>query len=338
MPVSFPWRAARAAALALPALAAAAPATWRLTPIGAAPWYGSGCEALDSRGRAVGWASLASDEFGQAAFLYDGQVHTLGITGGQDGASAADIGEDGTVVGERVTDRTFGFHEPVAWRRGKLRTLPPLSAHGTNGTATAVNAAGDIVGSSDTGQGGAHAVRWRGQAVQDLAPASVSSAAVAINAAGTIVGNADHAMVTFTDAGPVPLAGLEGRAGEVAGLDAAGDVLVNLWEATGTVRHAHVWSQGRVTPLGEPEGYESVAQGMNDRGVVVGYVHFQATFSAVAWHDGRMVVLDDALDPVTGAGWRITGAAAVNDAGQVCATALDLHERRQQAVLLTPMD
>jgi len=248
------------------------------------------------------------------------------------------MADDGTVVGRRITDRTFGFHEPVAWRGGKPRTLPPLTFLDTSGEAVAVNLAGDIVGTSADKDGYPHAVRWRGDTVIDLAPASLTSAATAINAAGTVVGNVAGTMVRFDAGGPAPLAGLEGSRGEVHAIDDAGAVVGDRIDPADGLRHAFLWKDGHVTALEQPEGAASSAWGMNNRGLVVGTILRHANFSAVAWQAGRMTRLDDALDPETGAGWHVQDASDVNDKGQICATARQGHDRYAQAVILTPMD
>jgi len=49
------------------------------------------------------------------------------------------------------------------------------------------------------------------------------------------------------------------------------------------------------------------------------------------WVGGQMSVLDDLLDPVTGQGWKLFNASAINDAGQICA------DGNKGAALLTPM-
>jgi len=329
------------AGLSLPVLAVAAGiATWRLTPITSVGWNGSSCAALDDRGHAVGSANLGGGEFGQAAFVFNGRrARTWGIVNTRDAAQAHGISSDGTVVGKRITDPVFGFHEPVAWSGGKPRTLPPLNFLDTSGEAVAVNVAGDIVGTSADANGYPHAVRWRGGKVKDLAPSSLRSAATAINAAGTIVGNVAGSMVRFENDGPVPLAGLEGVLGDALAIDDAGAVVGDRVDPSDKTRHAFIWKDGRASALEQPAGYQSSAWGMNNRGLVVGYILRRATFSAVAWQSGHMVRLDDALDPGTGAGWHVELASDANDKGQICATATRADDPySSQAVLLTPMD
>jgi len=327
----------RLAVLFAPVLASAAPgATWRVRPLSLPIWYGASCSAIDSRGRIAGTAKLAPDEFGQAGFLHNGQLfRTWGIIDGEDPTGANALSDHGLVVGKRITDRTFGFHKAIIFREHGPRDLPPLTPMNGSSEALGVNIAGDIVGVAASADGSDHAVRWHDDTVTDLAPGSRDSRAVAINAAGTIVGSADGAMVSFTAAGPVPLAGLEAATGVAGALNNAGVVAGYTVDASG-LRRAYTWQAGTVTPLPTPDGEESVARGLNNAGTVVGYVRSGATSKGVVWLDGDLIVLDDALAPGAPAGWHITDAGAINDAGQICATASKPHEY-PQVVLLKPV-
>lgn len=338
MNISRLGAAFRLAALFAPAIACAAPATtWRVTPLSDPSWFGGSCSAIDAKGRVAGTANVGGDQFGLAAFFYDGRsARTWGSASVEkDGATANALSDKGLVVGTRITDRTFGFHVAVVFRGDGPHALPPLGGGGQGSQALGVNRVGDIVGGAETDSGQYHAVRWHDGQVADLAPASSSSEAVAINASGMVVGNADGALASFAPSGPVPLAGLEQSTGRVSALNDAGVVAGYVNGANG-LRQAFTWHDGVVTTLATPADHESVPSGMNDTGAVVGYVHRSATFSGVVWQDGSLVVLDDALAPGTPAGWHIEQANAINDAGQICAEATKLHKQRQ-LVLLTPV-
>ena len=55
----------------------------------------------------------------------------------------------------------------------------------------------------------------------------------------------------------------------------------------------------------------------------------------VIWRDGAVFALQDLLDPASGAGWTLTGAAAINNLGQIAGSATFNGQTR--AVLLTPL-
>ncbi len=101
--------------------------------------------------------------------------------------------------------------------------------------------------------------------------------------------------------------------------------------------HPFVWRRGVLTRLPEP-GVVNFASSINERGEVVGYaLDYVAPPVAVLWEGGIALDLSTLLDPPSAAAWSLTSASAINQAGQIAATALD-STGLSHAVLLTPKE
>jgi probable HAF family extracellular repeat protein len=89
-----------------------------------------------------------------------------------------------------------------------------------------------------------------------------------------------------------------------------------------------------INAAGQAVGDSTTVRGINESGEVVG--ESGAAGGAIAraflWQDGVMRDLNGLIAPDSG--WVLTGAAAINDAGQIVGAGL--HEGRRRAFLLTP--
>jgi probable HAF family extracellular repeat protein len=92
--------------------------------------------------------------------------------------------------------------------------------------------------------------------------------------------------------------------------------------ATGPFRVAFIYYRGRIVSIdSSPPGSSpfSGGTGINNRGHVVGFSAEQGGARGFIWRGRRMELLDSLIDPRQG--WRITDPQAINDAGQIAATA-----------------
>jgi probable HAF family extracellular repeat protein len=160
--------------------------------------------AANNLGQAVGWAETAThDPSCVAPQVLDykavvwgpqkGQVHVLPALPGDAVAGAAQINENGDVVGFSgpcgVPTGAVGAHV-VVWRNGSVFGLPGLGGV-MNNVAFGINNAGQIAGQSDPpGDATTYAVLWQNGAITNLGtlPGDVTSVANDINARGQIVG------------------------------------------------------------------------------------------------------------------------------------------------------
>jgi uncharacterized membrane protein len=361
-------RAALLSAVLGAAAAAQAQPRYAVTDLGQLPGSAS-CIAtgLNNQGDVVGQCAPAVENFNQMGFVWRaGTMTAVGLlTGGQYSVATA-VNAGGTVVGDGDT----GNYRPQGWVRkggalvnffpnnggnthalfiadsgwiggyytkslsgntaswkGAIWTPDPkdprkyrsidlpvlpggIDAKSSASIPWAFNQSGQAAGYAMNDQIGQHAAFWNGDAahsVVDLGvyPGDWSSLAWGINDLGQVVGSShppfgSRPVLWNNDAAhtPVELPVLPGdNHGAATAINAAGQVLGNSYYGTpGT------WD---ATPA-----------------------------RLVLWHDRVPYALQDLLDPVSAAGWTLTGAAAINNLGQIVGSATFNGQAR--AVLLTP--
>jgi probable HAF family extracellular repeat protein len=187
---------------------------------------------------------------------------------------------------------------------------------GTNSTANAINASGQVVGyANTTGDTAYHATLWNGTNATDLGTlGGTGSSAIGINAAGQVVGtaatsgNANYA--TLWNGTTATALGTLGGTNNIAyAINASGQIAGFSGQGSGGSRpHATVWNGTNITDLGAGVlGVNiSYALAINDSGQIAGVSGLHAT----VWN-GRT-----ATDLGTLGGTR-SEASDINASGQV---------------------
>lgn len=271
---------------------------------------------ITSGGTAVGAAYLNNDVF--HAVKWDGATITdLGTLPGDRNSFGWSIGEGGHVVGTSYgSDR---FDHAFVWHNGVMTHLPPVVRGSTR--AFAVNATGDVVGSSD-GPGSGVAVIWRGGRVTSLGTlGGYSSTAVDINDAGQVVGTAELVAGSYArhayrweNGSMTDLGTIGGEFAEAIAINARGDVVGwSTTDASNSDIHGFVWRDGRMTDLALPGGVSCAAVAINDVGQVAGSCFMPATGKARSflWENGVMTELG------TLGGHASAAIRGINNAGHI---------------------
>jgi probable HAF family extracellular repeat protein len=208
----------------------------------------------------------------------------------------------------------------VIFEGGSPIYLPPLSTPGSS-SLTVVESAGLAINNNGIVAGYSEAVVGGVDGTETILGA-VFQEGTATYDVGTLAGSSDPTAES-----------------ELTGIDKVGDVCG--WSDNAELlEHAILYTGGKsghMTDLGTlPGGLGSIALGMNDNGVVVGYGD-ESDSSEAAWvwtAGGGMVDLNTLT---SGAGdWFMEEATAVNNAGQIVGIAVNSITQQVHAFLLTP--
>lgn len=151
--------------------------------------------AINDRGMATG-LSTNDDDIVRAFLWHDGEMTDLGTLGG-DLSFGLSLNEWGQVTG--ISEDADGRFHGFLWHDGKMTQIDGLGGTGDSGIAVgaissyplAINNWGQVVGTSDTPEGGSQAFLWQnGRTVNlgELADPDLESRAVEINDRGQIPG------------------------------------------------------------------------------------------------------------------------------------------------------
>jgi len=208
-------------------------------------------------------------------------------------------------AGGRVAD--VGFYD---------RTDLPFTLGGNWTVPSAINAAGQAVGSSTVTGGASHAFLFRNHQATDLGTlGGGTSQALALNNTGQVVGTsrttsgATHAFL-YSAGALADLGTLGGAASAALAVDSSGFAAGYADLPSGERHAAYYTSSWR--DLGTLGGTRSSAFAMNDAGQIAGTSLLPGDRDAHAflWQDGR-------LSDLAGPGGPATHSVAMNDAGQV---------------------
>ena len=189
-------------------------------------------------------------------------------------------------------------HDTDSGKRWTILDLGTFGTRWTSGSAAAVNARGQIVGTNGTAGGKQHAFLWQNGTMLDLGTlGGRDSGASAINASGQVIGTSltsapqhVHAFI-WEDGKMTDLGTLGGKSSRPRALNDRGQVVGESFTAGGMV-HAFLWQNGKMTDLGTLGGSDSFASGINDRGQVVGSSSTaNGAQHAFLWQSGKMTDL-----------------------------------------------
>ncbi|MBV9850648.1 MAG: hypothetical protein JO250_13325 [Armatimonadetes bacterium] len=340
-----------AVVLALPAapLSAApqpSPPHYTITDLGVDLRTGeSGPAGLNDAGDVAGTVDASATSSEHRAFLYHRGKIT--ILGNRDIRAAA--------INNRGQIACFSSRAAFLWDKGRMRQIGPLpDPFGRTGGndlsgdvyVTGLNDRGEVVGNVFGLDGVFCPFLWQGKKMDTVFPAradrpspfpSFSFEPRAINDLGQVVGFTHGSLLGLPP--PRPILWDSGRVRE-EGTPGGGAIcpyaLNNKGQSAGmmyvgTNTHAFLWDGGNtVRDLGTAGGDRSEADGINDRGQIVGSadIHYREVNGldsvewggsrAVLWQDGQAYNLNDLIPK--DAGWVLERAVAINNRGQVVGT------------------
>lgn len=275
--------------------------------------------AMNNLGQVTGYSRFDDPEqfrYG-SVFLYGN--HTLQqIAPLNEGTSRGfGINDRGDIVGSFGRD---GRSVPYLYRDGRVIELDGL-APGWGGEAKAINQAGQVVGAAGNGR----AFIYDNGRLRYLSDEPLRShTANAINDRGVVAGEIFTSCCgfegfTYSDGQLRHLPTLGGDYSSVLALNNAGDMVGYSWEAgeDGT-RQAVLYRGNTITPLTLPGSLLGQANDINEDGLVVGsFFMREGPDTGFLYRDGQTYDLNDLLWGNAGELRHISGAVAINDAGQI---------------------
>lgn len=333
-------------AMAAATLAHAAPGD--VTFLGTLGGYTSHATDVNNAGVVVGDSEQSPGR--THAFVWEGgTMRDLGALDPLNLSGAAAVNPFGIAAGfSRLPD---GRMRAVKYDGVTVHNLGSLSS--SHSHATGINGTGWVVGSSIiNGAGATRAFLHDGTAMHDLGtlPTMGDSYAMDINGAGRIVGYASdttaarHERAFYYDGETL------NNIGTLPGwISVRAEAVNDHGQIAGTARltsmayRAFVYDDlaglRQLSTLPATSGDHS-ANDVNRDGIVVGSGRlnlFQDPLRATLWQaDGTIINLDawlDSVNPAAGAGWTLTSAHAINDAGLVVGIAYDSSHAAQAFVL-----
>jgi probable HAF family extracellular repeat protein len=278
---------------------------------------------LNNKGDIAIWHSVS-------ASLMPGLVirgkETISIEGEKDFSLVypADINDQFTVVGTLQQPQDLRFTHAFKWSDHRLQILGSLG--GPYSSASAVNAAGEVVGSAQTTGGTRHAVLWRANQPNDLGVLAQGdySSARDLNDKSDIVGEAN----VVRNGQPQAFLWRAGKMLQLpnlpGGTNCSAQAINNAGVITGSCdlpngsRHGVVWRNGSTVDLGTlgDEAAPSTALDINAQAQVVGTSEaISDHLRAFLWEKGKMINLNELIPPHSG--WVLLVASRINDKGEI---------------------
>jgi uncharacterized membrane protein len=295
--------------------------------------------AINDAGQVAIVQDALSSQFG--ALWVNGSTQLLAGGTSSLGTSAFDVNALGTVVGY---EQTLAGASAAVWEGGVFTALPPYPGSTGSPAATAINDAGQIVGSDGDG------LFWSDKSVAApvrLQSLGSSSRIFDINNAGMIVGESSASSSNFQavvwtseTAAPQVLAGLgatpcTSKFVAARAINEMGEI-VGQCPATDGSTHAVYWANKDAAPIDlDLLAGESFATGINELGQIVGYARSGGDFRAMLWsREGGVFRRFDLGAP---AGLYESEATALNNTGKAVLDANDKVQLRGSFVVGIPM-
>ena len=326
-------------ALLAAAAVAAPPPRYDLVDLGTLGGRASRATAINDRGQVAGEAETKTGDLHAFLWSADGGLRDLGTPGGKFSRACA-LNDRGELVGEgEVSNRaTVAF----LWTPDGGLTNLPTPEHLIGATAYAINHFGIIAGAGED-EHGSRALRWQLGVPQIIETGRVG-AVRAINDEGSLAGQLskgatdEFSSVAFR-LGPGPGAAPVAVPGPYAGGSGAALAIDRDGRAAGYVEtpaavHAAVFElAGAVDDIDTMNNLHSSANGMNDRGQIVGTFFAGPADEDRAFlvHDGAMIDLNELVDAD---GWTLVEARDINNSGEIAGWGL--RDGRERAFLLRP--
>jgi probable HAF family extracellular repeat protein len=279
----------------------------------------------------------------ERAFLYSaGKMTALATGGGLTPVEGATISASGEVAGTATSSHG---DEAFVEQGGTLTGLGALVSGGSS-SADAINDSGAVAGSSSVAEGGEHAFLYSAGKMTDLGliPGSGGSYtdATAINNSNQVVGSGDNA--ASDERAWLYSNGKMTDLGTLGGPNAAANAINNNGEIVGSSQtakdseHPFLYKGGKMIDLGA-FNLESVADAINNSGVIVGQTYEleksgNAVFRAFIYSGGHFQDLNNLIP--AGSGFVLTGAVAINNAGQILVEAESTSSGQTHALVLNP--
>lgn len=269
-----------------------------MTDLGTLGGLSSSASSINATGTVAGSAATASGV--SHAFVDHGGVMT--DLGTLDGASASSnalaINGSGQVAGWSTAPGGTG-NVAALFANGAITDIGTIDG-GTSSVANGINAAGVVIGNSDTAASDEHGFVYQNGTVTDIGTLGGPNSSVdAINDNGVVAGSSQ---------------------------DAA------------DVSHPVIYANGKLTSLGT-YNIDTTPQAINDNGVIVGTTYgVDATglpfTHAYIYQAGTFQDLNNLIP--AGSGWQLTDAVAVNLNGQIVVDATNTSTGQNHALLLNP--
>jgi probable HAF family extracellular repeat protein len=296
--------------------------------------------ALNNRGEAVGYdGDYFSTEYPAYAYLWSVEKRlSLGALGppyvGWVTSEATGINDYGQIVG--ATMMPEGAFGAFLFDENGMRSLKPM------GGANDINNRSQVVGIASFG-GQGHAAMWDAGELTELVTFSHTySNAFAVNEHGDATGHweTEHAtpdgwsifnVFYYHDGHVVDLGSPSGLSAGGLDINNAGDIVGDFMGPDGA-SHAFLYRDG-FHILDPPDDYQSIAESINDAGLIVGTYTSGYFFYACLWLDGVRYDLNNLIPPETP--YTLEWAKSINERGEILVNAWN--EEGYHVLLLNPV-
>jgi probable HAF family extracellular repeat protein len=277
---------------------------------------------INNNGIVVGEGKTAASTYGATEWK-DGTALHVPI-GKAPSECANGINDAGVIVGAiLLTDSEHAY-----FSNGVKTTLLP----GDAGFAESINTNGEIVGASDYNDY-QRATIWKDGKVIPLnvSDPTDASRAMSVNNRGDVAGSFEHDSVThsfyYHDAKTTLLPSLKGAYDQVTDMNDQGEIVgyavIDNKNGAGVV-----WQNGKIKVL----GWDSIAFGINDQGLIVGESSVGPASTATLWTNGTAIDLNTLLPGDSG--WKLSEADKINNRGQIAG--IGTFHGVRQPFMLTP--